>query len=115
MAKGPLGGVMSTEQRAASASAARWATALIVMLLPALGSAQDDDLARWQQKLDRVAAVQAEPQIRALVPPGRSTSTRDYLGFELHQGGVYEPSAFPSEAWLEVACIHVRIPVKLNA
>lgn len=100
---------MSAENQSVSAkraSSARWAAAMLVMLSPALASAQNDDLARWQQKRDRATAVETGPQVRALVPPGRSTSTRDYLGFELHQGGVYEPSAFPTEAWLEIACIH---------
>ncbi len=81
--------------------------AVLVMLLPALASAQvDGETARWQTKVERVAAVQAEPQVRNLLPPGRSTATRDYLGFELHQGGLYEPSIFPTETWLEIVCIH---------
>ena len=31
---------------------------------------------------------------------------RDALGIHVIQGGVYEPSAFPSESWLEVVCLH---------
>ena len=69
-----------------------------------------DETVRRQIKSDHVAAMeQAGPRVRSLLPPGRSTETRDYLGFELHQGGVYEPTIFPNESWLWVACIHADL------
>ena len=71
-------------------------------------------MARWETKAGRVVAVQAEPQVRNLLPPGRSTATRDYLGFELHQGGLYEPSIFPTETWLEIACIHADLETEYD-
>ena len=86
-----------------------WA-GLILMLTatPVFGQAAAET-ARYQAKADRIAAAQAELEIRNLLPPGRSTATRDYLGFELHQGGLYEPSIFPTETWLEIACIHADL------
>ena len=49
-----------------------------------------------------------------LLPPGHSTSTRSYLGVEIHQGGLYEPSIFPTETWLEIACIHDDLQVQYS-
>ena len=110
---------MGPEERSASAkraSAARWAGVLAALLLtPALAAGQAaSETARWQTKADRVAAVQGEPRVRNLLPPGRSTATRDYLGFELHQGGLYEPSIFPTDTWLEIACIHADLETPYN-
>ena len=103
---------MTAEERPASAPAPqRWAGGGLILMLtatPVFGQAAAET-ARWQAKADRIAAVQAEPQIRNLLPPGRSTATRDYLGFELHQGGLYEPSIFPTKTWLEIACIHADL------
>lgn len=78
-------------------------------VLACAASAEAQDAERWQEKQRRSAAdaPEAGPDgLDSLLPPSRSTSTRDYLGIEVHQGGVYEPSTFPSESWLEVACIH---------
>ncbi len=111
---------MTPAERSASArvaAAARWpalwALAVLLFLFPALASGQEqEDVTRWQDKQARAAELnrqQPEPQVRNLIPPGRSTSVRSYLGFELHQGGLYEPSIFPTETWLQVACIHADL------
>ena len=70
-----------------------------------LASAQDAE--RWQDKRARAETFNGQ-QVQGdnLLPPGQSTSTRSYLGVEIHQGGLYEPSIFPTETWLEIACIH---------
>ena len=79
------------------------ATAVWVYAAPA--EAQDAE--RWQEKQRRADAVMQEGGgPNALLAPSGSTSTREYLGIEVHQGGVYNPSVFPTESWLEVACVH---------
>ena len=93
------------------------AIVVVLFTLPVPVAAQDlEDLARWQRKADRVAAVenltQGAPASMNLIPPSGSTATRSYFGVEVHQGGLYEPSIFPDETWLEIACIHndLRVP-----
>ena len=78
-----------------------------------LASAQDAE--RWQDKRARAETFNAQ-QVQGdnLLPPGHSTSTRSYLGVEIHQGGLYEPSIFPTETWLEIACIHDDLQVQYS-
>ena len=87
--------------------------AAVVMALvagcAASSTAQDAarDHARMQEKAARAAIVAAQrPLVRQLLPPGQSTASRPYLRIEVHQGGVYNPSLFTAESWLEIACIH---------
>ena len=79
---------------------------LIVLFFAALlslsASAQSDhDRARI--KTDRAAELASLPDVAPVI---LFPSERDALGIHVVQGGVYEPSAFPTESWLEIACIH---------
>ena len=87
------------------------AIALAAMVIGAgLAGAQEAEL--WQEKRARAQAFDGQQaQERNLLPPGRSTATRTYLGVEVHQGGLYEPSIFPTETWLQIACIHADMSV----
>ena len=98
------------------ASAARWGAAVLAAVLLAPSAAAQDAAETFavQTKLARVDAFNREPQVRNLIPPGQSTSTRTYLRVELHQGGLYEPSLYPTETWLQIACIHDDLQVEYN-
>ena len=87
----------------AAAVAATFITAVSATTAAAQDAAREQ--ARVQEKLARVAAI-GEPMARQLLPPGGSTARQPYFRVEIHQGGVYEPSLYPSESWLEIACIH---------
>ncbi len=78
-----------------------------------LASAQDAE--RWQEKSARAETFDRQHvEANNLLPPGHSTTTRTYLGIEIHQGGLYEPSIFPTETWLEIACIHNDLQVQYS-
>lgn len=87
--------------------------AVAAVLAPGAVHAQDAERLRLKQS--RAAALAAAgPAHRTLLPPGQSTRTRSYFRVEIHQGGVYEPSIFPTESWLEIACIQDDLQVEYD-
>ena len=53
-------------------------------------------------------AMEAGPpelRFRGLVWPSNQTATREYFGFRIILGGLYEPTAFEDETWINVACV----------
>ncbi len=92
-------------------------TAVIITAVSATTAAAQDaarEQARVQEKLARVAAIGQQPMTRQLLPPGGSTARQPYFRVEIHQGGVYEPSIYPGESWLEIACIHDDLQTQYN-
>ncbi len=82
-------------------------TAALFATAPAAAQDAAREQARMQEKADRIAAIGLQqPMTRQLLPPGGSTRRQPYFRVEIHQGGLYEPSLYPTETWLEIACIH---------
>ena len=95
----------------------RWRTSMrnllialagVLMAAPAVAQS-DHDLARI--KTERAAEMASQPEVAAVI---LGPSNGDALGIHVIQGGVYEPSVFPSESWLEVACLHDDLTQKYS-
>lgn len=91
---------------------------IAVAAVLAAGAVHAQDAERLRLKQSRAAELArgpvAAPAHRTLLPPGQSTRTRSYFRVEIHQGGVYEPSLFPTESWLEIACIQDDLQVEYD-
>ena len=82
------------------------AVAVAVLGAASITSAQSTDIATYQLKLDRAAsAPPPQPMYRGLVMPTEQTAGRPYFGFRLILGGAYEPSIFPDDTWINIACV----------
>lgn len=71
------------------------------LLAPSASAQSDHDRARI--KTERATELASLPVVAPVI---LFPSDGDALGIHVIQGGVYEPSAFPAESWLEIACIH---------
>lgn len=80
---------------------------LLLIASPAL--TQDADRARVKAK--RVAELNQLPDIAPVI---LFPSDGEALGIHVIQGGVYEPSAFPTESWLEIACVRDDLTEEYN-
>ena len=77
-------------------------------LSPAMAAAQSSDVITYQRKAARQAEIGSQverPRLQSLVLPSSQTDLRAYFGYRLILGGVYYPSAFPTETWINVACL----------
>ena len=87
--------------------------ALIGVALPTDVDAQSADVLAYQLKralAAEVAEIDAslgitQPTISGIVMPSGQTATRPRFGYRLILGGTYEPSAFPTETWINIACL----------
>lgn len=74
---------------------------LAALLSPSASAQSDHERARI--KTERATELASLPEVAPVI---LFPSDGDALGIHVIQGGVYEPSAFPAESWLEIACIH---------
>ena len=58
---------------------------------------------RKQTKLDEVGPPPS--RINTVVLPPSQTGTQPRFGYRLIVGGLYKPSSFPSETWIDIACL----------
>ena len=87
--------------------------ALIGVALPTDVDAQSADVLAYQLKralTAEVAEIDAslgitQPTISGIVMPSGQTTTRSRFGYRLVLGGAYKPSAFPTETWINIACL----------
>ena len=72
---------------------------------PAAAQTSNAELAARQLKDARLLDVDpAELPARNIVPPSRQTSRVQYFGYRLILGGLYEPTIFEDETWIDVGC-----------
>ena len=72
---------------------------------PAAAQTSNAELAARQLKDARLLDVDpAELPARNIVPPSRQTSRVRYFGYRLILGGLYEPTIFEDETWIDVGC-----------
>ena len=86
-------------------------------LSAAPAGAQDADVVTYQLKAARVAEIGPQPSTpRGLVWPTSQTATRgSYFGFRLVLGALYDPIAFPSDTWINIACMSQDPRVKWSS
>ena len=81
---------------------------MLTVVVATTASAQSgtDDVLMFQVKNARLAeAGPPEPRIRRLVRPSQQTTTHPRFGYSLIVGARYDPTAFPSESWINIGCI----------
>ena len=83
---------------------------LVVALVSPSASAQSEH-ERARIKADRAAEMAAQLPVAAVI---LGPSDGDALGIHVIQGGVYEPSIYPNESWLEIACLHDDLTVEYS-
>jgi hypothetical protein len=85
-------------------------TALLVAVAsPAFAQVGSSDILAFQHKRALIAEAGPPdtdtPQIDGLVTPSNQTAARPRFGYRLIVGAPYNPTAFPSETWINVACV----------
>ena len=74
-------------------------------VMPALAHAQQQsERAQAALKEARLMEADAAISMRSVLPPSSQTDRRDYFGYRLMIGALYEPSIFPDKTWLYIAC-----------
>ena len=88
------------------------ALTLVVLTVGAASALGQSDYDRARIKAERAAEISRLPDMAALVLD--PSDSEDALGIHVVQGGVYEPSAFPTESWFEIACIRDDLTVEYD-
>lgn len=84
---------------------------LLAAAFVASSAAAQSDHERARIKADRAAEMAGQIPVAAVI---LGPSDGDALGIHVIQGGVYEPSIYPSESWLEIACLHDDLTVEYS-
>ena len=80
---------------------------MVAMTTFAVAQSGDMEILTSQLKSARVVTIGPPPPSRTntiVFPPG-GTDAQPRFGYRLIMGGLYEPSAFPDETWITIACL----------
>ena len=83
------------------------AALVVAVASPAFAQSSSIDVLASQLKRARLADAgpPSTPPINSIVLPPRQTDTQPRFGYRLILGGLYKPRVFPSETWINIACL----------